>query len=73
MATTMPAPTTFTDRDGTQIGDAYELEAGTLYALGDGGFMLAIDPVLERADLEALHALIGQVLQRGAAAGTMAD
>lgn len=65
----MPTPELVTDVDGAVIGEAYETEIGALYALGDGGYMLAFDSVVERDDLERLYTLIGQVLERGTPAG----
>lgn len=58
------------DTDGAVIGEAYDLEIGPLYVLRDGGFMLAVDTVMERSDLEQLYQVIGQVL--GSAAPALA-
>lgn len=63
----MPTPEPVTDVDGAVIGEAYETEIGALYALGDGGYMLTVDAVMERSDLESLYHVIGAVLQRGGA------
>lgn len=66
----MPTPEIVFDTDGAPVGEAYELEIGTLYALADGAYMLAADAVFERSDLEQLYALIGTVLEGGATAGS---
>jgi hypothetical protein len=59
------------DRDGATIGSVYHIEIGELWALPDGGFMLALDAMAERSDLEQLHALIGKVLERATGAGSL--
>lgn len=63
-----PAPATMADTDGTVIGQIHELDCGVVCALVDGGFMLDLDQIVDRGDLESLYRLLGQMLDRGAAA-----
>jgi hypothetical protein len=59
------------DTDGAPIGPVYELEIGTIVALNDG-YMLDFDQIVGRGDLEALHSLIGKVLECATGAGSLA-
>jgi hypothetical protein len=69
---TNDTPEIMRDTDGTTIGPVYELEIGTVCALTDGAFMLDFDQIVGRGDLEALHSLIGKVLDRATGAGSLA-
>jgi hypothetical protein len=71
MATT-DTPEIMCDTDGATIGALHELEIGTICALADGAFMLDFDQIVGRHDLEALHSLIGKVLECATGAGSLA-